>query len=86
MVSTRKKKKKKKKKKRTLHDDLSHLVLLRLAASVAAQALLGVLQGTLGGVALDQLDDALLVRGEAGDLANQSADVGDALAQALRSN
>ena len=47
-------------------------------------ALLGILQGALGGVALDELDDALLVRGEAGNLADQRAHVRHAHSEALK--
>lgn len=50
---------------------------------MAAEALLRVLERTLGRVALDELDNALLVRREAGHLANQRANGRDALANAV---
>jgi hypothetical protein len=53
-------------------------------AGLNTYALLGILEGALGGVALDELNDALLVRGEAGNLADQGAHVRHALSEALK--
>jgi hypothetical protein len=56
----------------------------RARAGLNTYALLGILEGALGGVALDELDNALLVRGEAGNLADQGAHVRHALSEALK--
>lgn len=67
-----------------LNNHIIELVKLLLGTAERSKALLGQLAGTLVLAVLQQLQDALLIGGEANDLPDQSANKLDTLSKMLK--